>query len=212
MLNTLPLWPDILAYVAIAVSLFAYAMDGMIALRLIGLGSSVIFLVHGIITESYPTIVEQALILPVNAHGLFKMLRLVRQSKEAAEGHQTMEWLRPFSRRVPVAAGETLFRQGDAAEYMYCIDSGAFRLTETGLLLGPGAVVGELGFLSPGNRRTQTLQCEQAGVLLRISYDRLKELYFQNPKFGFYFLRLISSRLFENHAAAVRAASSAADD
>ena len=183
----------------------------MIALRLIGLVSSVVFLVHGVITVSYPTIVEQALILPVNAYGLFKMLRLVRQSREAVEGHQTMEWLRPFSSRLSIPAGQILFRQGDAAEDMYCIHSGSFRLAESGLLLGPGAVVGELGFLSPGNRRTQTLQCEEPGVLLRISYDRLKELYFQNPKFGFYFLRLISSRLFENHAAAVEAASARAN-
>jgi CRP-like cAMP-binding protein len=88
---------------------------------------------------------------------------------------------------------------------MYCIASGTFRLIESGLELTQGAVVGELGFLSPGNRRTQTLQCLESGVLMRISYDRLKELYFQNPKFGFYFLRLISARLFENHAAAVKA-------
>jgi CRP/FNR family transcriptional regulator, cyclic AMP receptor protein len=46
-------------------------------------------------------------------------------------------------------------------------------------------------------------------VLLRISYDSLKELYFQNPKLGFYFLRLVSERLFQNHAATVSAASAA---
>ena len=34
--------------------------------------------------------------------------------------------------------------------------------------------------------------------MLSISYDEVRQLYFQNPQFGFYFLRLASERLFEN--------------
>jgi hypothetical protein len=203
------MWPDTLAYIGMVVFLFSYAMDGIIKLRVISIASSGVFLVYGIITVSYPTIIEQLLVLPVNGYGLFKMLRLVRQSKEAAEGHQTMEWLRPFSSKLSCEAGRMLFHLGDPAEDMYCITSGTFRLVESGIELRQGAVVGELGFLSPGNKRTQSLQCEEAGVLLQISYDRLKELYFQNPKFGFYFLRLVSERLFQNHAAAVSTSSAA---
>ena len=30
------------------------------------------------------------------------------------------------------------------------------------------------------------------------TYEQVKELYFQNPQFGFYFLRLTSERLFDN--------------
>jgi CRP/FNR family transcriptional regulator, cyclic AMP receptor protein len=203
------MWPDTLAYLGMVVFLLSYAMDGIIKLRVISIASSGVFLIYGIITVSYPTIVEQLLALLVNGYGLFKMLRLIRQSREAAEGHQTMEWLKPFSTRLSCEAGRTLFHLGDPAEDMYCIMSGTFRLVESGMELRTGAVVGELGFLSPGNKRTQTLHCEEAGVLLRISYDSLKELYFQNPKFGFYFLRLVSERLFQNHAAAVSAASAA---
>ena len=196
------MWPDALAYLGLTVLLLSYAMDGIIALRAIGFASSAVFLVYGIVTVSYPTIIEQALALPVNAYGLFKMIRLIRQSREAAEGHQTMEWLKPFSTRVSCHGGQTLFRQGDPAADMYCIATGSFRLVESGIELKQGAVVGELGFLSPDNLRTQTLECQEAGILMRISYDRLKELYFQNPKFGFYFLRMVSERLFQNHAAA----------
>jgi CRP-like cAMP-binding protein len=35
------------------------------------------------------------------------------------------------------------------------------------------------------------------GVLLSISYSQVKELYYQNPEFGFYLLRLIGARLLE---------------
>jgi CRP-like cAMP-binding protein len=34
--------------------------------------------------------------------------------------------------------------------------------------------------------------------VLTINYDRVRELYFENPEFGFYFLRLIGERLLQN--------------
>ena len=61
-----------------------------------------------------------------------------------------------------------------------------------------GAIVGELGMLSPSNARTQTLECVESGTILSVSYSKVEELYVQNPEFGFYFLRLASARLFQN--------------
>ena len=34
--------------------------------------------------------------------------------------------------------------------------------------------------------------------MLTVTYQQVEELYFQNPAFGFYFLRLATARLFEN--------------
>jgi CRP-like cAMP-binding protein len=69
---------------------------------------------------------------------------------------------------------------------------------ESGIVLPVGAIVGELGMLSPSNARTQTLECVESGVVLGVSYDQVEQLYVQNPAFGFYFLRLASARLFQN--------------
>jgi CRP-like cAMP-binding protein len=60
--------------------------------------------------------------------------------------------------------------------------------------------MGELGFLSPDNRRTATIKCTEDGQVLTITYDKLLEIYFQNPQFGYYFLVLTSQRLLENIA------------
>jgi CRP-like cAMP-binding protein len=60
--------------------------------------------------------------------------------------------------------------------------------------------MGELGFLTPNNRRTQTIECIENGAVLTITYDRLLEIYFQNPEFGYYFLRLSTERLLQNIA------------
>jgi CRP-like cAMP-binding protein len=58
--------------------------------------------------------------------------------------------------------------------------------------------MGELGFLSKNNRRTQTVECIESGDVLTITYDKLLEIYFQNPEFGYYFLKLSSDRLMQN--------------
>ena len=60
--------------------------------------------------------------------------------------------------------------------------------------------MGELGFLTPKNRRTPTIECIEGGHVLTIEYDKLLEIYFQNPEFGYYFLILTSHRLLENNA------------
>jgi hypothetical protein len=61
--------------------------------------------------------------------------------------------------------------------------------------------------LSPNNRRTGTLECIESGLILGVTYRQVEELYVQNPAFGFYFLRLVSARLFENlHRAEARVA------
>jgi CRP/FNR family transcriptional regulator, cyclic AMP receptor protein len=83
---------------------------------------------------------------------------------------------------------------------MFFVVSGHCRLVESGIDIASGAVVGELAMLAPDKTRTQTLQCTEAGKLLEITYGQMRQLYFQNPKFGFYFLELISRRLFENIA------------
>jgi len=55
--------------------------------------------------------------------------------------------------------------------------------------------------LSAADRRQQLRveRIEDAEVL-KIDYARVEALYFQNPSFGFYFLRLASARLFRNIA------------
>jgi CRP-like cAMP-binding protein len=81
---------------------------------------------------------------------------------------------------------------------MFFTVTGKFLVTELGIELPPGRLVGELGFLSPDNRRTQSLECTEDGQVLAITYDRLLEIYFQNPEFGYYFLRLSTERLLQN--------------
>jgi len=60
----------------------------------------------------------------------------------------------------------------------------------------PGEFVGELGLLAPDGRRTQSMECVDTAKVLAIRYDEVHELFFQNPDFGLYFMKLASERLF----------------
>ena len=96
--------------------------------------------------------------------------------------------------------GDVLFRKGDPATEMFLTVTGKFLVTEISIEILPDRILGELGFLTPNNHRTQSVECTEDGEVLAIAYDKLLEIYFQNPEFGYYFLRLTSDRLLQNFA------------
>ncbi len=175
-------------------------MKTMIPLRVLGICTNLVLIATAIPARNYLIIVVQMLVLVLNSYRLHQMLQLVRDVRKSVNSDLSMDWLKPFMTERNCAAGEVLFYKDEKAEDMLYIVSGRFRLVESGIELPVGAIVGELGMLSPSNMRTQTLECIEAGHILSVSYTKVEELYVQNPEFGFYFLRLASARLFENIA------------
>jgi CRP-like cAMP-binding protein len=95
-----------------------------------------------------------------------------------------------------------LFRKGDPADELFLASTGKYRVVELDAELRPGQIFGELGLLTPGYHRTQSIECIEDGHVLTLPYDEVRALYFENPRFGFYFLQLASSRLLEDKARA----------
>jgi hypothetical protein len=174
------------------------AMQTMVPLRIAGIVSTIFFILYGYYAKSYPTMFMYLFLLPLNVVRLRQMLMLVKKVKVSSSGDLSMNWLKPFMTRRQYFKGDILFQKGDVAEEMYYTVTGTFLLTELGIEVAPGQLVGEMGLLSPENQRTATLECVGDGDVLTISYERLRELYFQNPEFGFYFLKLTSGRLLQN--------------
>ena len=172
----------------------------MIPLRIVGITSNMAFIAYGVMFHSTPTILLHSILLPLNIYRLIEIRTLIAQIKAASQGDLSMDWLKPFMSRRSFKAGDVLFRKGDEADRLFYVLAGRLHLQEIGVEIAAGALVGELGMLAPGRVRTQTLVCTESGTLLEITYERVEELYFQNPKFGFYFLRLSTGRLFENIA------------
>ena len=186
---------------AVFASVFVVAtttMRTMIPLRVFGILTNLVLIATAIPARNYPVILVQLVVLGLNSYRLHQMLQLVRDVKRSVSSNLSMEWLKPFMTERKCAAGEVLFYKDEKADSMYYIVSGRYRLVESGIELPIGAIVGEFGMLSPSNVRTQTLECIEGGTILSVTYDQVEQLYVQNPAFGFYFLKLVSARLFEN--------------
>lgn len=131
----------------------------------------------------------------MNVWRLRQLQRLTREIKQASSSRLSLDWLKPFSRRKATRIGEQLFRRGDTADEVMFVLSGRYRAVEADVVLGQGDVIGELGLVAKDQRRTQTVVCEEDGTLLVLSYDEARQMYFQNPSFGFFFLGLVADRL-----------------
>src|SRR6516165_8410772 len=170
----------------------------IVPLRVLGIVSMVFFIAYGALAGAAATFFLYLLSLPINAIRLRQMLSLVKKARLSAQGDLSMDWLRPFMTPRKYRNGEVLFNKGDVAKEMFLTVTGRFLVSEIGVELPPGRFMGELGFVAPKNRRTQTVKCIEDGDVLTITYEKLLELYFQNPEFGYYFLRLTSERLMQN--------------
>jgi CRP-like cAMP-binding protein len=177
-----------------------FATRTMVPLRIIGMVSNVFFIAYGYLQPAVPILILHAVLLPMNAFRLHQMLRLTRQVAEASRSDLNLDWLKPYGSRRRVRAGEVLYAKGEEADRMAFVLDGSLRIEELGVELGPGEVVGELGLVAPGGVRTRTVECAEAGDILEITYDQVRQLYFQNPAFGFSFLHLTARRLFDTIA------------
>jgi hypothetical protein len=191
---------DLLGYTAAALVLLTFSMKTMVPLRVAGIFSNLFFIAYGWLSGAHPILILHAILLPLNVLRLTQILTLLRKVEDAsrAAGEADLEWMQMISKDRLVKTGEILFTRGDVADSMFFVLAGTFRIKEIGVEIGSGEIVGELGLLAPNKARTQSVECIADGEILEIAYDRVKQLYFQSPKFGFFFLQLAARRLFEN--------------
>jgi CRP/FNR family transcriptional regulator, cyclic AMP receptor protein len=191
---------EIIGFVGAALMVATLAMKTMIPLRVVGIISSIFQIAFALLAGITPMLIQHSILLPMNAYRLYEQAILLRRVRKASNEGLSMDWLTPFMTMRQLRSGQMLFRKGQPANEMFIVSSGRLRLSEIAVDVLPGGVVGELGLLAPDQQRTQTLECVEDAEMLQIDYDRIKSIYFQNPSFGFYLLRLASARLFQNIA------------
>jgi phosphotransferase system glucose/maltose/N-acetylglucosamine-specific IIC component len=168
----------------------------MIPLRCLAVGGNLGFLIYGVFHPSLIMILLHGALLPINLYRTAEMVRLTRRVHAAAKDSDLSGvWLRPYMRRQRLKAGQVLFRKGDEATHLYFLAHGRIEFTEIGDVMEPGRLFGEIAFFSPDRRRSLTARCVTACTVLRIDEMTFKQLYFQNPAFGFQVVTLVAGRL-----------------
>jgi ABC-type multidrug transport system fused ATPase/permease subunit len=150
----------------------------MVPLRVANMFGCAFFAGFGALAGNITTFLLYFLMVPINAFRLRQMLNLVKMARSATEGDASMEWLKPFMTERKYRKGDVLFKKDEAANEMMLTMTGKFLVKEIGA----------------------TVTCLEDGHVLTITYEKLLEIYFQNPQFGYYFLVLTSQRLLENIA------------
>jgi hypothetical protein len=185
----------VLGFIGAALMLASYMMHSMLPLRLVALAACVFLVLYGAVAQAMPTLLLYGLLVPINIKKALQVHRLIKAIEHAKADTPVAEWLLPHMTRRTAKAGTVLWHKGDTAHEMIYLESGHLRLVEHNELLGPGAIVGEIGLLSPDNRRTLSITCETDCVLFSLSAEGMAQLYYQNPKLGFHVVRLIVARL-----------------
>ncbi|MEM5300157.1 LuxR C-terminal-related transcriptional regulator [Burkholderia sp. JPY481] len=117
------------------------------------------------------------------------------QIHQALEDQLSVPRLLAHMTPVRAKAGETLFQKNASSDALYYVVRGTVRLTEFGVEVGPGTMVGEIGLFSPDHRRTCTARCQTECDLLSASTADAMRLYYQDPQFAMYLIHLLARRL-----------------
>lgn len=184
-----------IGYLASALVFATFWMKAPVRLRQVGIASNIVFFSYGILAGAYPIAILHALLFPLNIIRLIELQRLTAKIKVALSSDLSPEWLRPFTTRRDFSSGECLFRKGDVGSEAYFVVRGRVQLPEVDLTLEPGAFLGEMALFTPGKHRSLTARCLTDVQTLVVSNESLSKLYYQNPDFAVYLLRLITSRL-----------------
>lgn len=195
---------EILGYVGLFLLLASSAMRTIIWLRILAIGASLAIVAYGLLSVRYPVAAFGVVLLAINAWRLWEMRKLVaatRAATAAGSAPITADWILPYMRPLAVPADAIIFRRGEAADAMYFISSGRIRIDELDVELGEGSLFGEIGIFSDNKVRTATAKSLGPCSLLVVSADKVRELFFQNPEFGFFLVGLITRRLSEDAAA-----------
>jgi hypothetical protein len=157
--------------------------------------ANVLAMIYSQLHGTYPTFLLNLVMLPLNAWRLRAMISLIHDTEAAIKGDMNVEWLLPYTRPKNFKAGAILMERGEYATAAYFIVSGEVEVVEINQTFGKGTLLGEIGLFTPDGKRTKTVRCKTDVQTAVIDYDQFKELYFQNPQFGFRLLHLVVKRL-----------------
>jgi CRP/FNR family transcriptional regulator, cyclic AMP receptor protein len=181
-------------------SIGAAFMSKMIPLRRMAVLNNFFGWTSGFLSGSLPTLVKHSINLPLNVSRWRQMNQLIEKVKTANDRDLNVDWLKPFMETRRYKAGEIIFSLGDIADEAFVLISGEVKLAERSLTIHPGTLFGEMALFTEHGRRTATAICKTDVALSLISYEGFEQLYFQNPEFGLYLVRLIAKRFQHNLA------------
>ena len=190
---------QIVAWITSICVFLAFFMKTIIPLRVVAIASNVIFIIYallgvyyGIFEKVFPIFVLHMALLPLNILRLYQIKELIKKIREASEAEDPVEYLIFHMKKETHAKGEVLFHKGDTADKIYFLQQGVVTIPEIHKHLTSGTVFGEVGVFTSYPVRSASAICDEESEIYSIHRDKVLELYYQNPQFGFLIVHLLS--------------------
>jgi CRP/FNR family transcriptional regulator, cyclic AMP receptor protein len=200
------MWADPMQRVAVAAGLVGAVLviwsgfaKTIVPLRWLAVGSNLGFIVYGWAHPAPMVLLLHGALLPINLWRVLEMRRLVTSVRRARAGEGLPQvWLQPYMKRKRLRAGRVLFKKGEPADRLYVLAEGALHVVESHREVQPGELIGEISFFSRDGQRTATVVSPEGGpgaTLLSMDEPTFRQLFHQNPAFGYEVVRLVTERL-----------------
>lgn len=197
---------QLVAWVAAGLVFVSFFMKTIVPLRTVAIASNVVFIGYalmglhfGVFDKVLPILILHTALLPLNILRLRQIRATIRGVKNATNQAQSLESLIPFMNQERYAKGDVIFRRGDPANRVYLIRKGRVWLTEIDKCLLSGELFGEIGVFSEHAQRTLTAVCDEDCELFAITKEKVVELFYLDPRFGFYIARALTRYAKEVH-------------
>jgi DNA-binding CsgD family transcriptional regulator len=125
----------------------------------------------------------------------------IQEAERGTLDHRSL--LLPHMSTQRLREGAVIFRKDDPGRELFLLQRGSVRLKEIKVTLQPGELFGEIAIFSPDHRRTCTAVCETDAEVLKMTADKVKEIYYLNPQFALFIVHLVAKRLIADASRAV---------
>lgn len=199
-------WIEAVGWMASALTIATYAMNTMLPLRIVAIGSSICFLIYAMLLQLWPLLVMELILLPINSYRLWQILSLRgRVARATDSGKDAFAVIRSYGKARRIPAGTLIFQRGDPVDQLYYIASGRVSIEEPGIEVADGEIFGEMAFFTDAATRTATARCLEDALVYELDRTRFMRLQFEDPGFGLSVMRTITRRLMANRPDAMAA-------
>ncbi len=191
-------WIEILGYVASGAVFLTFCMKTLISLRFVAIAGNILFLAYGYYADLGNIVLLHGSMLPLNCWRLKQSLTLRQKIREMAHTAFDAQFLIPLMSRYECKSEQYLFRRGDIAQDIFYLLEGRVLIEELNVELGNGHLIGEIAMFTQDKSRTQSVRCLENSVFMKITEERVLELYAENSEFGLYLTKMMVQRLMKN--------------
>jgi CRP/FNR family transcriptional regulator, cyclic AMP receptor protein len=190
---------QLVAWIASGLVFASFFMKTIVPLRTVAIASNVMFIGYalmglhfGVFDKVLPILILHMALLPLNILRLRQIQATIRGVKNATNQEQSLESLIPYMNQERYTKGDVIFKKGDPANRVFLIRKGRILLAEIDKCLLSGELFGEIGVFSDHAQRTLTAVCDEDCELFAITKEKVVELFYLDPRFGFYIARALT--------------------